>query len=84
MKIYKAGNIGAECSMSQTSFGYDGAKNICKISKRDRNGQSKRLGDIILIKDDNLPRCQWRLAWVSEVVTSADGFGAPRKIYRRR
>ncbi len=33
-----------------------------------------RVGDVVLISDENLPRTQWRLGKVEELRTSSDGF----------
>jgi len=32
-----------------------------------------RQGDIVIVKDENLPRNQWSLALVEEVILSTDG-----------
>ena len=41
-----------------------------KWFKQKRNLQ---IGDIVLVLDDNLPRCQWKVAKVTETYPSVDG-----------
>jgi len=53
--------------------------NTSLLFKEDRSGTAPRLiynyflGDIVIIKDENLPRNRWLLARIKETLPSTDG-----------
>ncbi|KAI7794630.1 hypothetical protein IRJ41_016937, partial [Triplophysa rosa] len=56
---------------------------LANIISRQKWGASKRnleSGDIVMIKDDNLPRNEWRIGKVEEVVSGIDGLVRRAKI----
>ncbi|XP_076858013.1 uncharacterized protein LOC143512031 [Brachyhypopomus gauderio] len=57
---------------------------LTTIATRQRWHSPKRnmqTGDIVLIKDDDLPRCEWRLGRVSETTRDKDGFVRRVKVH---
>ena len=64
--------------MLQTTFGDDGSKNIQQPSRHDQSGRKKenknlRLGDVVLIVDENSARGDWPLGRVIELCPNKHG-----------
>ena len=60
-----------------TNFGPAGEGNIYLVSKNGKGGQPRpdlRVGDVVIVKHNNVSRSQWQLARVATVYSSADGY----------
>ena len=49
-------------------------QNLQVRQKWTRPQRDAKIGDIVILKDENLPRNQWSLARIVDVFPSADGF----------
>lgn len=72
------GKGGEEFSTCRNSFGADGAKEyLANISLRQQWHRPRRnvhVGDVVIVKEDSVPRNEWRLARVIETSADDDGF----------
>lgn len=54
--------------------------NISKRQKWHLSQRNLKVNDIVIIKDDNLPRCHWQLGRVVEVVQDSDSLVRRAKV----